>query len=319
MTSKALILGATGGIGGETARQLQQTGWQINALTRRAQNRSKTNWIVGDALDPKAVSCAAQDCQLIMHAVNPPGYRDWDKLVLPMLENTLAAARQTSATVVLPGTLYNYGADVFPLIDEAAPQHPTTRKGQIRVKMEQRLRRFAEEGGRVIIVRAGDYFGPHAGNNWLAQGFIKPGRAITTIANPARVNIGHQWGYLPDVAATITALVAIRERLQPFENVHMAGHWDDDGRQMVTAICRVVKKYQLRTPKDRAFPWWLMRLLAPFQTTLKELLEMQYLWQQPVQLSNARLLAVLGSEPHTPLEHAVEQTLLSLGCLPSTR
>jgi nucleoside-diphosphate-sugar epimerase len=34
-----------------------------------------------------------------------------------------------------------------------------------------------------------------------------------------------------------------------------------------------------------------------------------------VQMSNARLTAVLGHEPHTPLDAAVEATLAGLGCL----
>jgi hypothetical protein len=44
---------------------------------------------------------------------------------------------------------------------------------------------------------------------------------------------------------------------------------------------------------------------------------MQYLWQQPVRLLNTRLLSLLGDEPHTPLDRAVEMTLRSLGCLPA--
>ncbi|MGL6091332.1 MAG: NmrA family NAD(P)-binding protein, partial [Pseudomonas paracarnis] len=32
--SKVLVLGATGGIGGEVARQLSAAGWEVRALTR---------------------------------------------------------------------------------------------------------------------------------------------------------------------------------------------------------------------------------------------------------------------------------------------
>jgi hypothetical protein len=42
---------------------------------------------------------------------------------------------------------------------------------------------------------------------------------------------------------------------------------------------------------------------------------MRYLWETPVHMSNARLLAVLGTEPHTPLDEAVRTTLVGLGCL----
>ena len=117
-----------------------------------------------------------------MHAVNPPGYRDWDKLVLPMLDNTIAAAQAQGATIVLPGTVYNYGADAFPVLKEDPPQHPATRKGAIRVELEARLERAASTGAaRVLIVRAGDFFGPRAGNNWFAQGLIKPGQPVRAV------------------------------------------------------------------------------------------------------------------------------------------
>ncbi len=43
---------------------------------------------------------------------------------------------------------------------------------------------------------------------------------------------------------------------------------------------------------------------------------MRYLWRQPLQMRNDRLVAVLGQEPHTPLLEAVESTLVGLGCLP---
>jgi nucleoside-diphosphate-sugar epimerase len=44
---------------------------------------------------------------------------------------------------------------------------------------------------------------------------------------------------------------------------------------------------------------------------------MRYLWREPVQMDNARLTAVLGREPHTPVDEAVEATLVGLGCLPT--
>ena len=37
---------------------------------------------------------------------------------------------------------------------------------------------------------------------------------------------------------------------------------------------------------------------------------------QPVRLANARLVAVPGAEPYTPLDVAVERTLEGLRCLP---
>ena len=316
-----LILGATGGIGGEMARQLRDAGWTVRAMQRSVPAAGETKdgiqWLRGDAMQRADVLAAAQGCSVIVHAVNPPGYRRWAELVLPMLDNTIAAAKAERATIVLPGTVYNYGPDAFPLLTETSPQQPLTRKGAIRVALEQRLQAASQQGARVLIVRAGDFFGPQAGNNWFALGLVKPGRAVRSVSNPGRVGVGHQWAYLPDVARTMVALLARRDSLDAFASFHFGGHWDADGSQMAQAICRVVARRSGVTPRVAAFPWWLMRLAAPFVVTLRELQEMRYLWQQPVRLDNAQLVAALGREPHTALDAAVEATLEGLGCLPA--
>lgn len=314
----ALVLGASGGIGGEVARQLRDTGWQVRALKRglahEEEQRDGLTWVRGDAMSREDVLRSARDCTVIVHAVNPPGYRRWAELVLPMLDNTVAAAIEQRATIVLPGTVYNYGPDALPVLAEDAPQNPITRKGAIRAELEQRLRAATQHGARVIIVRAGDFFGPRAGNNWFSRGLVKPGRPVAAVNLPGDPGVGHQWSYLPDVALTMVELLAHRDRLEPFANFHMSGHWDADGTQLAGAIQRVVARRCGTVPTIRRFPWWMVRLASPFVATLRELLEMRYLWRKPVRMSNARLVAVLGREPHTPLDEAVEATLAGLGC-----
>ena len=53
-----------------------------------------------------------------------------------------------------------------------------------------------------------------------------------------------------------------------------------------------------------------LRLAAPFHPLSRELLEMRWLWQQPLQLSNLRLCEVLGGdEPQTPWDEALRASL----------
>ncbi|SDR54236.1 Nucleoside-diphosphate-sugar epimerase [Burkholderia orbicola] len=314
---QALVLGASGGIGGEVARQLRDAGWQVRALKRgldaEVVERDGIAWVRGDALDRDAVVRAARGCSVIVHAVNPPGYRNWATQVLPMIDNTIAAARAAQATVVLPGTVYNFGADAFPVLREDAPQHPATRKGAIRVELERRLQDASAHGVPAIVVRAGDFFGPQLGNSWFSQGLIKAGRPVAAISVPSR-GVGHQWSYVPDVARVMVELIERRETLEPFARFHLGGHWDEDGMQMALAVQRVAQRHGMR-PALRDFPWWLVWAAAPFVTTLRELLEMRYLWREPIRMDNARVTAVLGREPVTPLDTAVEATLAGLGCL----
>ncbi|WP_370677044.1 NAD(P)H-binding protein [Pleomorphomonas sp. PLEO] len=316
MNSKiALVLGATGGIGGEVASRLVSSGWQVRALNRnpeRAGKDGRVTWIKGDAMAAADVMAAAEGVSLIVHAVNPPGYRDWDKLVLPMLDNTIAAAKANGARIILPGTVYNYGPDAFPVIAETAPQNALTRKGKIRVEMERRLRQATESGeAKVLIVRAGDFFGPKAANNWFSQGLVKPGSRPRSISYPGKRGTGHQWAYLPDVADIMVRL-AEHDGLDAFATFHMEGHWDATGTAMTEAIRRALDDPFMAV---KPMPWWLLRLASPFVTTLRELMEMKYLWEQPVRLDNAKLVATLGGEPRTPLDEAVRATLAGVGCL----
>lgn len=317
---RALVLGANGGIGGEVAAGLLQRGWQVRALVRdpaRAASQWRADvpapeWLQGDAMDAASVVAAAAGTSLIVHAVNPPGYRNWGELVLPMLDSTIQAAKACGARILLPGTIYNYGPDAFPTLTEKSPQNPITRKGAIRVAMERRLREAAQQGARVLIVRAGDFFGPRAANNWFSQGIVKPGQPLSAVSYPGKVGVGHQWAYLPDVAETMLQLVAREKSLGAFETFHMEGYWDEDGTGMMGAIRRVCGKPGL---PQKAFPWWLMRVAAPFAPLFRELVEMRYLWQKPLRMSNQRLVQVLGAEPRTPLDTAVAATLQGLRCL----
>lgn len=109
-------------------------------------------------------------------------------------------------------------------------------------------------------------------------------------------------------------LIERRQTLEPFARFHLGGHWDEDGMQMAQAVQRIAQRHGMR-PALRDFPWWLVWVAAPFVTTMRELLEMRYLWREPIRMDNARVTAVLGREPVTPLETAVEATLAGLGCL----
>jgi len=319
MQRLALVIGAAGGIGGATAAALLEHGWNVRAMSRDPQSARRRQpelaaleWVRGDALVPADVQSAAAGAELIVHGANPPGYRNWGGLQLPMLESTIAAARANDASIVLPGTVYNYGPDAFPQLRERSPQHPRTRKGAIRVQMERRLERAARDGTPVLIVRAGDFFGARAGNSWFSQGLVKPGRPVRSVMYPGKPEVGHAWAYLPDVGATIARLVERRAELGAFEVFHFGGHWLERGIEMAEATLRIAGA---RGARIRRFPWLALYALAPFVETFREMLEMRYLWTEPVRLDNQKLVAFLGAEPHTPLDQALHATLGGLGCL----
>jgi nucleoside-diphosphate-sugar epimerase len=314
----ALVIGATGGFGGATARALASHGWRVRALHRNPQAaRTATGlaaeWVKGDAMVEADVRRAAEGASAIVHAANPPGYKNWAGTVLPMMEASIAAARAEGARILLPGNVYNYGPDARGLIAEDAPQHPQTRKGKIRVVMEQRLRDAGQQGVKSVVLRPGDFFGLGAQSNWMGAGIIQAGKPVRSLTYPGPLEVRHAWAYLPDLGETAARLLDREADLAAVASFQFGGH-ALTGRELVAAFEAVLG----RKLPVRGFPWLAMAAITPFNETLRELSEMRYLWRETVLMDNRRLVDFLGAEPHTPIEQALEATLRGLGCLGET-
>lgn len=311
---KALIIGASGGVGGEVASVLARRGWKVIGLSRvERPAKDGMEWRVGDAMSAEDLRRAAQGVDMVFYGANPPKYRNWDTVCLPMIRNTIAAAEAAGARLVFPGTVYNFGPDSGEVWTEDSPQNPVTKKGAIRVAMEAELEAFAARGGRVLIVRAGDFFGGQSDSSWFQGALVKPGREVTSITYPADPALGHDWAYLPDLAETFARLLDREDGLAAFERFHFQGH-RLTGLEMAAVLRRAANKPE--APLKR-FPWWMMIAASPFVGFCREVLEMRYLWQKPLRLDNRKLAAYLGAEPHTPLDEAVRRALVRVGCLPA--
>lgn len=313
----ALVLGATGGMGGALAEALARHGWTVRGLSRDpvaaasgwSREGKAPHWFAGDAMNRDDVIDAASGCQVVVHAVNPPGYRHWERLVLPMIENSILAARAAGgARIVLPGSIYNFDPTRSPVIDAETPQEPRTRKGAVRKALESTLQNATPDVPS-LIVRAGDFFGPGVRSSWFSQAMVKPGQPVRRLTNPAK-GVGHSWAYVPDLAEAIARLLDVSGDLRPFERVQFEGFWDADGAAMADTIRRVIG----RDVPERQFPWWAMQLLAPLGGFPREAAEIAPYWRYPVRLDNRRLVELLGSEPRTPIDTAIRTTLTALRC-----
>ncbi|WP_172330080.1 NAD(P)H-binding protein [Mangrovicoccus sp. HB161399] len=306
----ALVLGATGGIGGAVAAALRHHGWQVRAMARTpAKAVQGIRWVEGDAMRGGDVLRAAEGAEVIVHAVNPAGYRDWDKLLLPMIGNTIAAARSCGARVVLPGNTYNFDPAAVPLLGADSPQQPRSRKGLVRRELEAQLE-AAAPGVPSLILRAGDVFGPGARSSWFSQAMVQPGRPLRRVTEISR-GPGHSWAYLPDLGEAFARLLDIPGKLEPFERVQFEGLVDATGRDMSEAAERACGRPLRRV----RFSWGLMRVLAPFGGLPREAADIADHWRHPVRLDNRRLETLIGTEPRTSLDAAIRATLAEMGCL----
>jgi nucleoside-diphosphate-sugar epimerase len=308
VTGRILVLGAAGRLGFAAAEAFRDAGWTVASLVRpgaTARAAAGTQPIEVHALDHAAVTAAARDADVVLHALNPR-YTEWSRFTLPLAYSALAAAETVGATLILPGNLYNYGSPLPAVIGEATPMRPSSRKGQLRVALEERTAEAVDRGMRAIVLRAGDFFGGGRGS-WFDLVIAKE-IARGRVTYPGPIDLAHAWAYLPDLAATLVRVAAVRDRLAALETLGFSGH-SVTGRELTTAIARASR----RGVQVRRMTWWLIHALRPVVPLCRELSEIAYLWHQPHRIDGGKLTATIGEVPHTPLDVAVARALRDLG------
>jgi len=287
----------------------------VRALVRpggRTPDLRAAELVEGDALDAEAVARAARGTDVIVWGFHLP-YSKWVPGAVEAARVTADAAAREGATVLFPGNVYGLGPSLAPL-DETAPHAPRTRLGEIRNEIESIFEHATLRGARVVVLRAGDYFGPDAHNTWLellTSRALKGGR----ILDPGGHGVPHAWAYLPDVAR---AGVDLLERRAAFDVFHFEGYGVDSS-SMIDEVRRVLGDPSRRT---WPFPWGLVRAASPFSKTLRFAFEMRYLWDEQVLLDGTKLSAALPGLRATPLREALSLTLLALAAragVPLTR
>jgi nucleoside-diphosphate-sugar epimerase len=222
---------------------------------------------------------------------------------------------------MLPGNVYNFGATMPAVVREDSPQHADSRKGKVRIAMEQRMR-LASANGRLrsVVIRAGDFFGSGTGS-WFDLALAK-GLRKGKLSYPGAWEVPTAWAYLPDLAQTFERVarraLAEPHRFKPFEVFHFKGY-SLTGSDWLAALEPIAREQgwlaSHATLKRGAMPWWLFKALGWAVPLFRELAEMQYLWHTPHALANDKLEALIGVEPRTPLAQAAQSALADLRLL----
>jgi nucleoside-diphosphate-sugar epimerase len=318
MTKTVLVLGARGRFGLAAARAFAAAGWRVIGQMRPDAVPPSVPGIEwrGIALqDTAALLPAAAGTSVVVHALNPTTYSNaaWQAESAPMLTAAIGLCRTLGATLMLPGNVYNFGRDMPALLREDTPQHAHTVKGQVRMALEQQL---SASGVRAVVIRAGDFFGSGRGS-WFDLVLTKQ-LAKGRFTYPGQGEVPTAWAYLPDLARTFVAVAERADALAPFEVLHFAGH-SLTAQHWLEALTPVAMAQGWLAPgaalKRAGLPWPMLRLASPFVPAWAALVEMRYLWQTPHALANAKLTALIGAEPHTPLPQAVAAALADLGLL----
>jgi len=319
--SSVLILGARGRFGSAAARAFAQAGWQVHAQLRPGAGGPAipgVRWLQAGPGDTAALAAAARGATVVVQALSPVyTHKAWRENIPRLTQSAIAISRELGATLMLPASVYNFGASMPPLLREDTPQAPSTFKGRLRQASEQQILAATRDGRmKAVVIRGGDFFGSGAGS-WFDQLMAKGLRA-GKFTYPGPMDTTTTWAFLPDMARAFVQVAQQRERLPAFETLHFAGH-AVTGRQWAQVLEMIAREQGwLRTDgrlRSSSLSWPLMRLAGLVQPMAQSLAEMRYLWTTPYTLVNTRMAQLVGPEPHTPFPQAVRQALGDLGLL----
>lgn len=298
------ILGINGHVGHAIAQAMHAAGWRVTGFGRS--NKQPIAGVIfhqGDATSVGDITSAIADADVVVNALNLP-YPDWyHGRAEAQLATVLEALGTSGKTLLFPGNIYNYAANDR-IITPDLPQRPETPRGAIRVRMEQMLAEAAARGDiQAIILRAGDFFGPDASNDWFDLVMLREvdkGR-FAKIGAPG---VKHAWAYLPDLARAFEKLAWHRAEFGAFETFHFSGHFvtPEELAAAVVAAAPVPLKVS-------NFPRFVFTAIGLFNPMMREIGKMGYLWDNPMQLVDPRLDAILGPDFGTSLDEAVAETV----------
>jgi nucleoside-diphosphate-sugar epimerase len=306
MKSSILIMGAGGRLGYAAAEAFRDAGWHVKSLVRPGKAAfapSRTQ--VVEVVTRDAAIEAASGCAVVLNALNPM-ITMWQRDALAHAYAGIAAAESNGATLIFPGSTWNFGRDMPEVIDENTPQHPTMRKGRMRAEIEQRIQEACDRGMRAIVLRAGDFFGSGRGS-WFDLVLVKE-LEKDRVTYPGRDDVIHPWAYLPDLADAAVKLAECRDRFAPYEVFGFPGY-SVTGLEMIAAIEAATRN----KVNVRHMTWWTLRTIGQLMKLGRELSELEYLWQVPHRIDGSKLEAAIGKIPHTPFHKAVAMALRDLG------
>jgi nucleoside-diphosphate-sugar epimerase len=302
---RALVLGASGGMGYSIVKELSSRGIQVTAFAR---NRLKLEKLFhqdpnvaifsGDLFELDDLDSAAKETDIMYHAVNIP-YSDWQQKLPIMMSNILHTAKKHGAKLAVVDNIYAYGRSKGIEVQEKSVKNPHTKKGRIRLEVENLV---MQSNVPAFIAHFPDFYGPHAENtvlNYTLLNVVKNKKASYV----GDQDIAREFIYTPDGGKAIVNL-SLHEQAYG-QNWNIPGSGIISGNELIH-ICRELTGFQKGVSTVTKN---MIRILGLFNRQMKEVVEMFYLYEEPVILNGEKYEKWIGPVPRTPYSEGLKQTI----------
>lgn len=305
MMKKALVLGATGGMGFSIVNELSERGIEVVAFARTKEkinklfsHNSNVTAYAGNIFNVEDISNAAKGVDVIFQAANIP-YSEWEERLELFMSNILSAAKEHSAKVAFVDNIYAYGRSNGGKVTEEFQKNPHTKKGQIRLNIEKLVK---ESKVKALIAHFPDFYGPNAQNailHYTLESIVQRKKA----GYVGNQNLKREFIFTPDGAKAIVNL-ALYEGAYG-QNWNIPGYDVISGKELVQIIRELTgyEKGVYTISKN------MIRFLGLWNKDMREVVEMFYLNEQPVVLDGSKYQQTFGEVPRTSYREGLRETI----------
>jgi nucleoside-diphosphate-sugar epimerase len=202
------ILGATGTIGKELAKELVKRGKPVRLVSRNPKViPGATELIRADITDPNQTVEAIMG-STVAYLVIGLKYdaKIWRQQWPVIMRNTIEACKKAKSKLIFFDNVYMYGKVHGPMT-EKTPFNPASKKGEIRAQIAQMLLDEIKAGGiTALIARSADFYGPHVKDgvyNRLVFDQFAKGQKASWLANDS---VRHSFTFTLDASKSLITL-----------------------------------------------------------------------------------------------------------------
>lgn len=311
---KVIVLGATGGTGTAIVEELINRGIQtiafgrsiskLNQLKQKLGNSDFLTLQVGNAFDDMSIYEASKDVDVIIQCVAVP-YHEMEKSQITLGKAIMSAADKLGKKIVFVDGIYPYGKATKKFVDEDHSKKPHTKKGKIKLELENLI--FSDQWKNAIplIVRLPDYYGPSSNlNSYLGMTIlnISKGKISSYIGS---LNIPREYIYLPDAAKMIVELAGSSNAYR--QNWNIPGNVITGKRLVQIAQDSAGQKKPVIPLKKTT-----IKMMGWFSPIMREMVEMSYLTEIPIFLDGSKYKQQIGPLIQTPFEVGIPHAIRAL-------
>ena len=301
------ILGAGGAVGKSLASELKAYTSDIRLVGRNPKAVNPSDQLMkADLTNPEQVDLAVAGSEIVYLTVGLEyNIKVWQAQWPVIMRNVTDSCKRHNASLVFFDNVYMYDRDYMGNMTEDTPIRPTSKKGEVRARIEAMLKKEMESGRlKALIARSADFIGTT--NSTLVEvvykNFLKGKKAnwfsrtdkihsFTHTLDAARGTA--MLGNTPDAYGEVWHLPTSAERLT--------------GKDWIGLF----PKEMYVKPGITALPDWMLGLLGLFIPVMKELKEMAYQYDRDYFFNSSKFNTRFGYQPLTP-EEAVKMLLRDL-------